>query len=530
VREEAYIQDVDGVDDRECVRLAELVAALSLGVDLGFGQPMEHVLRQCRIALRIAELADLDEQTRTAIYYSALLVNVGCHTDAYEQARWFGDDIAMKATKYEAEPFSVADMVAMLRLLGSGSTPLHRLRVGLDFMLSGRKDLDGMITGHARMARALGEELRLDEGVLDALEGSYECWNGRGYPGRRAGEQIPIASRVAQLAEFLEVAHRGDGVDAALDLARRRSGKQFDPTLVEQVCTDAEKVFHQLDELDSWDVVIDGEPALARMLSPAECDDALAAIGRFVDLKSPYTLGHSSAVATLAETAAAGLGLPATDQLLVRRAALVAGYGRLGVSNAIWDKAGPLTSAEWERVRLHPHYTERILHRSRALAAAGQLAGQVRERLDGSGYPGGLRGDALSAASRVLATAEAFQTKLEPRPHRPAGSVADATRWLREEVRAGRLDTAVVDAVLRAAGERVGRRTHGPAGLTSREVEVLRLLAGGHPNKEIARRLGISPKTVSNHVEHVYLKIGADNRAAAGLFAMRHGLLPSTVD
>ena len=170
----------------ESVRLAELVAALSLGVDLGFGQPMEHVLRQCRIALRVAELASLDEQARSALYYSALLVNVGCHSDAHEQAYWFGDDIALKAAKYDTEPFSAAEVLDMLRMLGSGSTPLHRLRVGLEFVVSGRKELDSMITDHARLARSLGEELGLDQDVLLALETSYERWDGRGLP-RRAG-------------------------------------------------------------------------------------------------------------------------------------------------------------------------------------------------------------------------------------------------------------------------------------------------------------------------------------------------------
>jgi HD-GYP domain-containing protein (c-di-GMP phosphodiesterase class II) len=513
--------------ERERVRLAELVAALSLGVDLGFGQPMEHILRQCRIALRIAELDGLDEAARSSIYYSALLVNVGCHTDAHEQARWFGDDIALKAAKYGPEPFSAADLLATLRLLGSGGTPLHRIRVGLDFAWSGRKELDGMIDRHAALARSLGQELGLGEDVLDALAGSYERWDGRGWPDGVAGSSIPVASRIAQLAEFLEVAHRTDGVDGALDLARRRAGTQFDPDLVDLVCADSEKVFHQLDEQDSWEAVIDGEPGLARSLTPEECDEALIAIARFVDLKSPSTIGHSEAVAALATGAAAELGLPSAEQQLVRRAALVSGFGRLGVSNAIWDKPGPLSAAEWERVRLYPHLTERMLHRSDALAAAGRLAGQVRERLDGSGYPSGLSGSALSLGSRVLATAEAFQTRLEPRPHRPASSVAQAGQALREDVRAGRLDPSVVDAVLRAAGQRVGRRRSGPAGLSPREVEVLQLLASGLSNKDIARRLGISPKTVSNHVEHVYVKIGTDNRAGAGLFAMRHGLLPA---
>ena len=452
------------------MRLAEIVAALSLGIDLGFGQPMEHVLRQCRIALRISELVAVDEQTRSSIYYSALLVNVGCHTDAHEQAYWFGDDIAMKSTKYGAEPFSAADIVAMLRMLGSGGTPLHRLRVGLDFALSGRKELDSMITRHAELARSLGEELGLDDDVLAALGGSYERWDGKGFPGALSGPEIPLASRIAQLAEFLEVEHRTDGVEAALALARRRSGKQFDPALVEVVCADAEKVFNDLDDLASWDAVIDGEPGLTRMLSPAECDDALAAVGRFVDLKSPYTLGHSTAVAALASAAAAELGMADTDRRLVHRAGLVAGFGRLGVSNAIWDKPGPLTAGEWERARLHPQYTERMLHRSCALAPIGRVAGQIRERLDGSGYPSGLDGSAIGRPSRILATADAFQSMREPRPHRPALTVDEATPGAarRRASRAARLDgrrrgTGRGRPASRPPARRP-RRPHGPGG------------------------------------------------------------------
>jgi HD-GYP domain-containing protein (c-di-GMP phosphodiesterase class II) len=517
---------MDAGEDDGVVRLADVVAALSLGIDLGFGQPMEHVLRQCRIALRISELLGLDEASRSSIYYSALLVNVGCHTDAHEQAYWFGDDIALKATKYGAEPFSAADMLAMLRLLGSGGTPLHRLRVGLDFAMSGRKEIDGMITRHAELARVLAEELGLGEDVLEALAGSYERWDGKGFPGTLAGEAIPLASRIAQLAEFLEVAHRTDGIEGALGVARRRSGKQFDPSLVAVVCADAEKVFAELDDLMSWDAVINGEPALARVLSSSECDAALAAIGRFVDLKSPYTLGHSTAVAALASAAAKRLGLPRADQQLLHRAGLVAGFGRLGISNAIWDKPGPLTGGEWERARLHPHYTERMLHRSVALAPAGRLAGQVRERLDGSGYPAGRGGSAISRSSRILATADSFQSMREPRPHRAALTTAQATGLLKDDVRDGRLEGAVVDAVLGAAGEPVSRRRDGPAGLTAREVDVLQCVARGLSNKEIARRLVISPKTVGNHIEHLYTKIGATNRTAASLYAMRHGLLP----
>ena len=510
------------------VRLAELLAALSLGIDLGFSQPMEHVLRECRIALRLAELADLDELQRQAVYYAALLVNVACHTDAHEQARWFGDDLGMKATKYDHEFDSMRGTVAMLRLLGSGSTPLHRVRVAFDFAVSGRKDLDGMIAGHARLARRLGTELRLPDAAIDAVGASYEMWNGKGYPGERAGADIPIASRIAQLAEFTEVAHRTGGVPAAVEMARRRSAKQFDPNLVEILCADADKVFHDLDASESWDAVLDAEPSLSAPLSPSETDEALAAISRFVDLKSPYTLGHSAAVAELACHAATTMGAPDAEAALVRRAGLVSRFGCLGVSNAVWDKARPLSETDWERVRLHPYLTERMLRRSPALAPLGEVAVQLRERLDGSGYPRGLKRASISRPARVLAAADVYQAMLEPRPHRGARSPDAAATELRREVHAGRLDGEAVEAVLGVAGHRASRRVEGPGGLTRREVEVLRLIARGASNKAVAAHLVISPKTAGTHIEHIYAKLGVTNRAEAGLFAVQQGLLPET--
>src|SRR5579862_1669403 len=144
-----------GVSERTQVRLAELVAALSLGIDLGFGQPMEHVLRQCLIALRLADRIGLDEDERSVVYYTALLVNVGCHSDAHEQAKWFGDDIALKSGKYDHEQRGVRTAAAAIRLIGRGNTPLHRFRVGLEFAVSGRRDVEAMIAQHASLARTL---------------------------------------------------------------------------------------------------------------------------------------------------------------------------------------------------------------------------------------------------------------------------------------------------------------------------------------------------------------------------------------
>jgi HD-GYP domain-containing protein (c-di-GMP phosphodiesterase class II) len=211
---------------------------------------------------------------------------------------------------------------------------------------------------------------------------------------------------------------------------------------------------------------------------------------------------------------------------LLHSAGLVHGLGRLGISNAIWDKRGSLGAGEWERVRLQPYLTGRMLRQSAALGTVARVVVQHRERIDGSGYPNGLTGAAISPEARILAAADAYQAMCEPRPHRPAHSSEAAADLLRAGVKAELYDADAVEAVLGAAGHRVVRRREGPAGLTLREVEVLRLLARGLSNKEIAKTLFISAKTVANHVEHIYEKIDASSRAGAGLFAMQHGLLP----
>jgi HD-GYP domain-containing protein (c-di-GMP phosphodiesterase class II) len=457
-------------------RLAELVAALSLGVDLGFGQPMEHVLRQCLIALRLAGRMGLGEQDRMAVYYTALLVNVGCHADAHEQAKWFGDDITLKSGKYVHELGSVRGALAAMRLVGAGNPPLHRFRVGVEFAFSGYRQMDGMIAQHANLAGTLAGQLGLPSVVREGVGAAYEQWDGRGWPGTLKAGAIPVAARIAQIAEFTEVAHRVGGMAAAIALARRRSGRQFDPALAALLCSHAE--------------------------------------------------GHSVAVAELAEEAGRRLGLPPGQVLALRRAGLVHGFGRLGVSNSIWDRPGPLSAGEWERARMYPYLTERMLHQSAALAPLGEIAVQHRERLDGSGYPRGLSGGAISRPARVLGAADAYASMREPRPHRPARSAHEAAAEMRAEVQAGRLDGAAVNAVLEAAGHRLPRRREALAGLTAREVEVLILLARGLSNKQIAQRLVITPKTAGNHVEHIYAKIDASSRATAAMFAVQHGLLP----
>jgi HD-GYP domain-containing protein (c-di-GMP phosphodiesterase class II) len=361
--------------------------------------------------------------------------------------------------------------------------------------------------------------------VQHAVGSCYEQWDGRGWPGDLRGDDVPLASRLAQIAEFVEVAHRVGGVDAARVLAEKRAGSQFDPNLAGEMCRDADAILDGLDVGHTWDAVIAAEPSLGVLLTDDEFDGALTAVADFVDLKSPYMLGHARAVAATTGDAGERLGFPPAAVRTLRRAGLAHGLGRLGVSNAILDKRGPLGAGEWERARMAPYLTERMLHQSPSLAPLGEIAVQHRERLDGSGYPRGLSGGAISPAARVLGAADAYHAMCEPRPYRDALAPDNAAAKLRDGVKAGTFDGDAVDAVLAAAGHRVARRREGPAGLTGREVEVLRLLARGMSSKAIAAELVISPKTARNHIEHIYTKIGASSRVTASLFAMQHGLL-----
>jgi HD-GYP domain-containing protein (c-di-GMP phosphodiesterase class II) len=485
------------------------------------------MINACLLALRMADGLELDEADREVIYYSGLLAWVGCHTDAYEQAKWLGDDVVARQEGHYGYDFGSARqaMAFMRKNVGGAGRPLvERARVGVTFMGAGRRALESLAMNHYKASDELAAQLGLGADVRESLRQSYERWDGKGPFGLK-GDEIALASRLINLADVVEVFRRTQGIDAAVSVARERSGTQFDPALVELFCEQGQQLLGELDSLASWDTVVEAEPSLGRVLRDDELEDALAAIGEFAELKSPWALGHARGVSALAEQAARRSGLPEGEVAMLRRAAFVHDLGRLGVSNAIWDKRGELTRAELERVRLHPYFGERMLSFSPLLAPLGAIAVQHHERLDGSGYPRGLSGNMISPAGSLLAAADVYQALIEPRPHRDAHSPEAATQVLLAEVAAGRLDRDAAEAVLQAVGHRYPRRRTGPHGLTAREVEVLKLLSRGLSNKEIAARLVISPKTAGTHIEHIYAKTGASNRAQASIFAVKHGLM-----
>lgn len=503
---------------------AELLAALSVAVDLGLGQPAEHMLRSALIATRIAERLGLGPEQRGHSYYTTLIMWIGCHADSHEFAQWFGDDIAVRHDSYLVDWSGLPYLRFLMGNVGKGRPLLNRINAMAALVANARGQLSRMIHSHCASAGMLADRLGVDSAVRDALAYTFERYDGGGLPGGVSGAAIPVTMRVAQLADMVEVHQRTYGVEGAVAMARSRRGGQFDPEIVDAFVADADAILAVPPTGDIWAAALAAAPDRGIRLGAAELDVLLVALGEFVDLKCPFTLGHSHAVARLAADAAAVAGLPEDTVTTVRRAAHVHDLGRIGISNKIWSKPAGLTSAEAERVRLHPYLTVRILSQVAGLERVAELAGNHHERVDGTGYPRGLSGAALGFADRILAAAVSYQSACEPRPYREALAASDAARRLRDGVRDGAFDQAAVDAVLHAAGHPTARRAARPDGLTPREVEVLGLVARGASNKEIATTLVISEKTARNHVERIYTKVGVSNRIGASMYALDHGL------
>jgi HD-GYP domain-containing protein (c-di-GMP phosphodiesterase class II)/biotin operon repressor len=512
-------------DSPRPVSLAELVATLSLVADLGMGRPMERVLRQTVIAMRLGAAAGMDPATCMSAYYTSLLTWVGCAVDTSEVAALFGDETELYADTREADLDRVALAVFVARHLGRGRPGFHRIGMVGKFLATAGHSVQRVMEAHCREASDLAGRLELGPAVSQPLLQAFERWDGRGIPGSAGGDNLAPAIRLVHLADSVEAFHQSGGASAALEVARERRGTQFDPDLVDCFRARHAEILDGLGSIGAWEEVIALDPQLGAVLSDDQLDQALSALADFADLKSPLRLGHSRGVAKLAAQAGGALGLPASDVVMLRRSALVHDTGMIGVPSSVWDEPGTWNLSQRERARTHPYLTERMLARVPLLAKVGHCAALHHERLDGSGYPHGLRGEAISLPARILGAADVYNALRQPRPHRPAFDALDAERTMREEVRAGRLDGDAVQAVLQAAGHRLRRRAGLPSGLTAREAEVLVRLGQGRSNPEIAAELQLSRKTVSSHLEHIYTKLGVKTRTEAALYAMRHGLI-----
>jgi len=510
------------------MRLVDLLAALSLVADLGMGQPPEEALRACLLATTLARRMGVDADDGRDVYYTTLLRYIGCTSYAHEEAALAGgNDIALRAAgarvdfgnPREALPF-------MLGTIGcSASLPRRVGLIGGLIVAMGRGDTT-LERSHCEVASAMARRIGLGRGIQQSLAQLFERWDGKGAPRKLAADNIALPARFAQVATQALLFARLNGLDAALSMIRQRAGTALDPSIASAFLLDGPALLTEMAATDVWAAVVDAEPDPPHWIAEAQLDAVARAFADMVDLKVPCMRGHSSGVAALAEGAAHALGLPTAEAVAMRRASLLHDLGRVGVPNGIWEKRGTLTRGEWEQVRLHPYHTERILACAPVLAPLARIAGMHHERQDGSGYHRQAAGAMVPLTARVLAAADAYQAMTQERPHRPALPPLAAARQLAAGMVAGQFDADAVRAVLTAAGQdQIRARRTWPAGLSDREVEVLRLIAGGCSYRDVARLLTITPKTAEHHISHIYTKIEVSTRAAAALFAMEHDLV-----
>jgi HD-GYP domain-containing protein (c-di-GMP phosphodiesterase class II)/DNA-binding CsgD family transcriptional regulator len=499
----------------EPVGIGGVVAALSVTSDLTRGHLPGEAMRATLVATELARRAGLGEADRCDVYYATLLRFAGCAATSHElAANLGGDDVVVRARGDLTDASRPQEALRLLAGLGTGA---DRLRILARAPLVPRLIAEGA-RADCEVGAELTRRLRLPEAVRRAVLDGFERFDGRGVPEGRAGAEVSEAARYAAVGYAVVMFDAVGGEVGATETVERWSGRALDPAIAARFLEAPEELLQHSSPDDLWAAVVGAEPAPGRTFqSDAALDEALAGFGDAADLKSPWFHGHAAGVARLAAAAAEQVDV---DPALVRRAGLVHDLGRVAVPTGVWERPGPLRPEEWELVRLHPYHSGRILARSPVLAPLAPIVSRHHERVDGSGYPAGVRAGELDPAACLLAAADVLHALAEPRPYRPALDPAAASGVL-----AGLpLDRDAIRAVLAAAGAPPPALPPLPAALTERELDVLRRLVAGRTKREIAGELVISPSTVHTHTVHIYDKCSVSTRAGLAMFAMQHGL------
>jgi HD-GYP domain-containing protein (c-di-GMP phosphodiesterase class II)/DNA-binding CsgD family transcriptional regulator len=503
---------------------------------MAMGLRAGHGVRATYIGMRIADRLGLTPAQRVDLFYAELLMDAGCTAWASQTAAAIlSDDIAARRQFYFlTDPSDPRDLLRWLAgYMAAGERLDRRLRRSIDFAVHGRAFMLEALRNTAETAARLARRLDRPPGVQEGLRFAFEQWDGGG-PYERRADTIPLVSRIVYATVFLEVIHQLSGRQAALQLGRGRRGKTLDPDIVDaflSVSADAD-FWRGLEDEAVWDRVRSMEPdSPYRYVDSHNLDDAARAFADFADLKSFFTAGHSRRVADLAKDIAGALSLPPEDVATIGRAALLHDIGLVAVPSFVLHKpTSRLADAEWETLRLHPYYSQRILARVPAFGAASELVASHHERPDGEGYPHGLRGEQIPLGTRVLAVADAFDELTHNGPDGPGLEVGPTLEVVVRGV-GSRFDREVVEALRKLLDVSAPPlsaqppRRDWPAGLTDREVEVLRLLATGASRRDMAQRLTVSEHTIRHHLEHIYAKLDVRTRVEATLFALEHNLI-----
>jgi HD-GYP domain-containing protein (c-di-GMP phosphodiesterase class II) len=420
------------------IRLSELIGALSHALDITEGQPEGHCLRCCWIGMHIGREIGLPEDQLWDLYYTLLLKDLGCSSNAARICElYLTDDLQFKRDFKTVGDSLPKVLQFVLKHTGLKAGLAERFRSVLTILRDGSEIAHELIATRCQRGAEIARLLRFSEDVACGIYSLDEHFNGQGKPQGLSGESIPVFARIALLAQVIDVFHTTGGAQAAMDEVHLRAGRWFDPQLVQAFETVAQYpgFWSTLNSAGIADAVLELEPHSHEVpVDDDYLDDIAAAFGQVVDSKSPYTSGHSARVALYTDMIAESLGLSAERRRWLKRGALLHDVGKLGVSNSILDKAGKLDAEEWDAVKLHASYTETILARISAFSELAKVAAAHHERLDGAGYPRGLSADAISLDTRIITTADIFDAITAERPYRGAIPIARTLEMMAETV------------------------------------------------------------------------------------------------
>jgi len=521
------------------LRTADLLGALSLGADLAVGLSEEHAARACYIGVKIAQEMELLPEEMADLYYSALLMDSGCTAWTSPLANYLqGDEMTARKDLYvqsvgNQSKASAGAFVWLLRYMAPGA-PLHvRGAHILDFILHGDERVKEAMLNTCQVASRFSERLGMSQPVQDAMENLFERWDGKG-PNGAKGTDAPLIARIAYMTAFLEIFHQIKGREGAIELAKDRRGKAFDPSVVDSflALTNREDFWEPLEGILVRDALLEMEPdSKYRFTSLDKPPEVAQSFADFADMKSKYTRGQSRRVAELAVAIARQMGQPEDEVSNIHLAGLMHNFGLVTVPSFVLEKpTEELSNAELEQIRLHPYHAQRILAAVPELEAVADLVGSHHERMDGKGYHKGLRGSQIPLGARIIAVADRYDELTHEMPGHAGMESKDALDLMAQEVDSALCPDSFEGLVHMAEGEDHPQRQRSvrrqwPKGLMDREVDVLRLIAKGMSRAQAAEELVVSESTVRSHLEHIYSKVGVTSRAAATMFAMENALV-----
>ena len=461
------------------IRVAEVISALSFALDLTEGQPMGHSVRACVFGMRLAEEIGVPPAMRSHLYYALLMKDAGCSSNAARLVQILGtDDIKAKGDVKTTDWTKVGweSLQYALSHVRTGAPFLERVRALFSVAINQKKNAKNLVQIRCERGAAIARRIGLAEATASAIQSLDELWNGGGQPDGLRGEEIPLFSRIMNLAQTVDVFYTAYGAAAAVEVARKRSGRWFDPALVkafrslakrESLWADVENASRCVIELEPPDGVLDA--------NETTIDNICLAFADVIDAKSPFTYRHSAGVAGAAVGIGRTLSMSESEVTLLRRAALLHDIGKLSVSNSILDKPGKLTDEEWSVVRKHPYYSHQVLKRIPGFEDLSEIAASHHEKLDGSGYFRNMSAAQLSLPARVLVVSDIYDALAARRPYRDALPLETVFGIMHKDAPRA-LDSTCFDA-LKCSTDLGSRVTH----------DLLRLSANIQPNQQEAK-------------------------------------------